>query len=278
MVHDLQLLNTISIRNASVPPILDEFVESFAGCKIYTVLDIHGGYDQRELDESSQNMTTFHTPLGPHCLTWLPQVYTNAVADHQNTMSFLLQDKIPDVAGKFIDDVGIKGDLVPIDNPNWMDEHILANPEIRAFVQKHAQDVNRVFCCIACSGETFSAKKTQIAMPKVLIVLAYDHVMCHMSGICWTYLIGMFRCLVSLLHSPAVEVQGPVFLVVLLILMYSGVARAHGTPGRYLSIVFPSGRACAHGTPASQVIEPSALTRAAKQSLCLSTVALTPRP
>jgi hypothetical protein len=75
-----------------------------------------------------------------------------------------------------------------------------------------------------------------------------------MSGIRRTYLIGMFRCLVSLLRSPAVEVQGPVFLVVLLILMYSGVARAHGTPGRCLSIVFPSGRACAHGTPASQIV------------------------
>jgi hypothetical protein len=171
MVHDLQPLNTISIHNASIPPILDEFVESFAGCKIYTVLDI-----------------------------------------------------------------------------------IPANPEIRAFVQKHAQDINRVFHCIACSGGTFSAKKTQIAMPEVLIVLAYDHIMRHMSGICRTYLIRMFGCLVSLLRSPAVEVQGPVFLVVLLILMYSGVARAHSTPGRYLSIAFPSGRACAHSTPASQIV------------------------
>jgi hypothetical protein len=115
-------------------------------------------------------MTTFHTPLGPHRLTWLPQGYTNAVADYQNTMSFLLQDKIPDVAGVFIDDVGIKGDLVPIDNPNWMDKCIPANPGIRAFVWKHAQNVNRVFHCVACSGGTFSAKKTQIAMPEVLIV------------------------------------------------------------------------------------------------------------
>jgi hypothetical protein len=63
-------------------------------------------------------------------------------------------------------------------------------------------------------------------------MLAYDHVMRHMSGIHRTYLIGMFGCLVSLSRSPAVEVRGPVFLVVLLILMYSGVARAHGTPGR----------------------------------------------
>jgi hypothetical protein len=170
MVHDLQPLNAVSIRDASVPPILDEFVESFAGRKIYTVLDIHGGYDQRELDESSRDMTTFHTPLGPHRLTRLPQGYTNAVADYQNTMSFLLQDEIPDVAGVFIDDVGIKGDLVPLDDMTWKDERIAANPGIQSFVWKHAQDVNRVFHRVACAGGTFSAKKTQIAMPEVLIV------------------------------------------------------------------------------------------------------------
>jgi hypothetical protein len=39
MVHDLQQLNAVTIRDAGLPPILDDFVEDFAGRQCYTVLD-----------------------------------------------------------------------------------------------------------------------------------------------------------------------------------------------------------------------------------------------
>jgi hypothetical protein len=110
MVHDLQPLNAVSIPDTGTPPVLNEFVESFAGHQIFTVLDMFSGYDSRSIALESQDMTSFMTPLGLMCLTSLPMGYTNAVVEYQNCMMFILQDEIPNIAGVFIDDVCIKGD------------------------------------------------------------------------------------------------------------------------------------------------------------------------
>ena len=45
IVHDLQPLNKVTIRDARVPPILDDFVEPFAGRQCYTVFDLFSGFD-----------------------------------------------------------------------------------------------------------------------------------------------------------------------------------------------------------------------------------------
>jgi hypothetical protein len=60
--------------------------------------------------------------------------YTNAVADYQNCMTFILQDKIPDAAGVFIDDVCIKGDQTSNGQPGWEEATIPENNGIRTFV------------------------------------------------------------------------------------------------------------------------------------------------
>ncbi|KIY61230.1 DNA/RNA polymerase, partial [Cylindrobasidium torrendii FP15055 ss-10] len=45
IVHDLQPLNRVSIRDAGLLPILDDFVEPFAGRTCYTVFDLFWGFD-----------------------------------------------------------------------------------------------------------------------------------------------------------------------------------------------------------------------------------------
>ncbi|KDR82305.1 hypothetical protein GALMADRAFT_50644, partial [Galerina marginata CBS 339.88] len=47
IVHDLQPLNEITIRDAGMLPIVDDFVESFAGHQCYTVFDLFWGFDAR---------------------------------------------------------------------------------------------------------------------------------------------------------------------------------------------------------------------------------------
>ncbi|KAG0151199.1 hypothetical protein CROQUDRAFT_37129, partial [Cronartium quercuum f. sp. fusiforme G11] len=49
VVHDLQELNKVTIKDAGVPPATEEFVESFGGRAIYGLGDIMGGYDERGL-------------------------------------------------------------------------------------------------------------------------------------------------------------------------------------------------------------------------------------
>ena len=49
VVHDLQELNKVTIKDAGLPPAPEDFVEAFAGRACYGLGDIMGGYDEREL-------------------------------------------------------------------------------------------------------------------------------------------------------------------------------------------------------------------------------------
>ncbi|KAF9470928.1 hypothetical protein BDN70DRAFT_820683, partial [Pholiota conissans] len=45
IVHDLQPLNKVTIQDAGMLSIVDDFVEGFAGCQCYTVFDLFWGFD-----------------------------------------------------------------------------------------------------------------------------------------------------------------------------------------------------------------------------------------
>ena len=83
IVHDLQPLNKMSIRNAGCPPILDDFGEPFAGRQCYTVFDLFWGFDACKVHLTSCDMTAFLTPLGLLCITSMPTGYTNSPAKFQ---------------------------------------------------------------------------------------------------------------------------------------------------------------------------------------------------
>lgn len=170
IVHDLQALNAVSIRDAGGPPILDDFVEPFAGRQCYTVFDLFWGFDARRLHVDSRDLTAFSTPLGLLRLTSMPMGYTNSPAEFQKCMVFILRDEIPNVANIFIDDLPIKGPASIYPDAHGNPETLKENPGIRRFVWEHAVDVNRIMHRIKQAGATFSTKKLQICLPEVLIV------------------------------------------------------------------------------------------------------------
>jgi hypothetical protein len=53
LVHNLQPLNTVTVRNSGIPPIPDQVIEVMAGCSCYTMLDLFVGYNHCTLDVSS---------------------------------------------------------------------------------------------------------------------------------------------------------------------------------------------------------------------------------
>src|SRR6266571_9251395 len=112
IVHDLQPLNRITIRDAGTLPILNDFVNRFAGRQCYTVFDLYLGYDARKIHPRSRELTAFMTPLGMLQLTTLPVGYTNSPAEFQKCMVMVLQDEIPDTANIFIDNLSIKAILL----------------------------------------------------------------------------------------------------------------------------------------------------------------------
>ncbi|MBW0485802.1 hypothetical protein O181_025517 [Austropuccinia psidii MF-1] len=109
IVHDVQNLNKVTIKEAGLPPNVYECVGSFSGRACYELGDIMGGYDEGELDISTRPLTAFETPLGRLHLTRLIQGATNSVAVYQARMTCILQEEIPEDFGIFIDDGGIKG-------------------------------------------------------------------------------------------------------------------------------------------------------------------------
>jgi hypothetical protein len=63
VIHDLRPFNTITIGDVSVPPIMEQLVESFGAHACYASLDLFVAYDQRIVHPESWDPTTFQTPL-----------------------------------------------------------------------------------------------------------------------------------------------------------------------------------------------------------------------
>ena len=170
VVHDLQPLNKVTIKDAGVPPATEDFVNSFSGRACYGLGDIMGGYDERSLDPISRPLTTFDTPLGHYQLTRLPQGATNSVAVYQAQMMWILQDEIPEHVGIFIDDGGIKGP-----SSDYNNETLSWQSGIRRFIWEYATVLERVLFQIEESGLTVSGSKLAACVPALEIV---GHVVC----------------------------------------------------------------------------------------------------
>lgn len=170
IVHDLQPLNGVTIRDAGVPPILDAFVEPFAGRQCYTAFDLHWGFDARKIDPQSRDLTAFMSPLGLLRLTSLPMGFTNSPAEFQACMAFILKDEMPHIADIFIDDLPIKGPATCYPDQDGHPEVLQANPGLRRFIWEHALDVHRIMHRIGHAGATFSPSKVQLARREIIIL------------------------------------------------------------------------------------------------------------
>lgn len=169
IVHDLQKLNSITIRDGGRPPEPDEFISRCAGSSIYTVFDLFSGYDARIVHPKSRDLCAFNTPIGMFRPTGLPQGFTNAVQEFQACMTFILKPEMPHIAAPFIDDIPVCGPKTRYETPDGY-ETIPGNTGIRRFVWEHANDVNRVLHRIKCSGATVSGHKIQLGLKNPLIV------------------------------------------------------------------------------------------------------------
>ena len=71
LVHDLQPLNMVTIRNSGVPPPINQVIEAMAGQVCYIMLDLFIRYDHHMLDISSCDLITIQSPIGMVRLTCL---------------------------------------------------------------------------------------------------------------------------------------------------------------------------------------------------------------
>jgi hypothetical protein len=160
-INDVQPLNKVTIRDAGMPPAVDQFSEEFAGYPISSSIDFYAGYYQILLDLASRDLTAFLTELGLVRMTRLPMGWTNSVACFQRVMIKVLWRWL-EYAKPFLDDVAIRG-------PKEKDEMEVL-PGIRKYVWEHVEILDGVLGDIWRSGMTISGKKTAFAMPGIAIV------------------------------------------------------------------------------------------------------------
>ena len=91
LINSAQKINAVSIRDASLPPAVEEFSERFAGYLVILLVDLFSGYDQCTLNPASRDITAFHTPLGLMRITTLLMGYTNAMQVFDRVMRKVLQ-------------------------------------------------------------------------------------------------------------------------------------------------------------------------------------------
>jgi len=144
LVHDLQPLNAVVVKDAGLPPIVEQYAESFGARGYYGIFDLMVRFDQRALALQSQDLTTFQSPLSTLCLTSISMGYTNSMQIQHRDLTFLLQDEIPDIAVPFVDNVLVKGPPTRYKiGPNLF-ETLPENPGIRRFTWEHFQNINQI--------------------------------------------------------------------------------------------------------------------------------------
>jgi hypothetical protein len=118
IVHDLQPLNAVTIRDAGVPPYTEQLTENCGSRAAYGLLDLFVGYDEQTLAVKSHDLTTFQTPLGTFHLTSVPMGWLNSVPIFHANVTYTLQDEIPDITIPFLNDAPIKGPPTRYEQPN----------------------------------------------------------------------------------------------------------------------------------------------------------------
>ncbi len=166
MVHDLQPLNAVTVQDATLPPRVDNMIESFAGCAVYGLFDLKSGYDSCILTTVSRDLTSFYMEgMGLLRLTQLPQGHTNSVAEFQRCMQHKIGPMYPERAEVFIDDCAIKGPKSRY-NANTIPE----NAQIREFVWEYAQSIQELLARVLESGATISGPKMVLVTPRMQLL------------------------------------------------------------------------------------------------------------
>jgi hypothetical protein len=144
IVHDLCPFNAITIRDASIPPTMEQLVESFGARACYASLDLFVAYDQQVVHPELWDPTTFQSPLGTLYHTCLVIGHTNLVQSMQGDINYILREEIPLFTMPFIDDVTIKGPVTHYENANSTYKTILKNSGIHRFIWEHLANINQI--------------------------------------------------------------------------------------------------------------------------------------
>lgn len=166
LVLSVEELNAVTVRDASVPPNINEYAESFVGYSIYGIGDMFSGFDACWLAKGSRPLTTCHAIDHPIQSCTLVQGYTNSIQEFtRRTDHALKRLKARGWVDNFIDDCGIRG---PISRYNG--ETVDEDKEIPRYQWEYLQRLDAFLAALIAAGITVSGYKTTLATLVMTIV------------------------------------------------------------------------------------------------------------
>ena len=106
---DYRKVNSVTHRDAYPLPRIDATLDSLAGSKFFTTLDLASGYWQVELNEEGRGKTAFSIPSGHFEFNVMPFGLTNAPATFQRLMQCVLAGLTPSECLIYLDDIIVFG-------------------------------------------------------------------------------------------------------------------------------------------------------------------------
>ena len=114
---DFRILNARTVKDSYALPRIDEMLDSLAGSKYFSVLDLKSGYHQVEIKEAHKARTAFTVaPLGFYEYNRMAMGLADAPATYQRLMEDCLGDLHLNICLVFLDDIIIFSDT--------FDEHL----------------------------------------------------------------------------------------------------------------------------------------------------------
>ena len=102
---DYRGLNKVTILNRYALPLMNELRDRVRGAKIYTKLDLKGGYNLIRIKKGDEWKTAIHSRYGHYEDTVMPFGWANASATFQNMMNKIFKDMIDHGVVIYLDDI-----------------------------------------------------------------------------------------------------------------------------------------------------------------------------
>ena len=163
MINAVININRVTIRNVNLFFQINTFVEKFVNMQIIFLIDFFSKYNQLFFDKRNRNFIAFMISFELLRMIILSQKAINSVEQFVRIANHILNAHISEKCQTFVNDVVVKRNRNDHENKKIVSE-------IRIFVFRHIQNLNKILIDIKRSKAIIFDEKSQFCMFDIKIV------------------------------------------------------------------------------------------------------------